>query len=148
MSVASHPLTEGVAPEDLKFADVGKVTAPIESPLFLSGGEPFAALRSPGEIVIAARWSTTGWAARPSFPIFWANVINYAASGAGAWTASGLLDEAASRPGTDQIPLDLGPNWERPVAPVRTDLTAVAIALAGLLLAALWSVERRQAAAA
>ena len=106
-------------------------------------GEPVAAIRRPGEIVLAARWASTGWPTRRSFPIFWANVLDYAASGVGTWRAQGLLDEAASRPGLDPMPFDPGALDARPRVPLRTDLATGPVALAALLLAILWFVESR-----
>ncbi len=144
LSTARHPLMERVEAEDLRFLEVGKVTGPIETPLIYNAGAPIAAVRRRGEIVVAARYAATGWPARPSFPIFWANVIDYAASGAGAWRAKGLLDESASRPGPDRKPLDPGALETRPLAPVRTDLTGGSAALAAMLLALLWFVEGRR----
>ncbi|HZL71256.1 MAG TPA: hypothetical protein VFC86_02250, partial [Planctomycetota bacterium] len=111
--------------------------------LMFSGGKPFAALLKRGEIVIAAKYASAGWPARPSFPIFWANVLRYAASGAGAWSAKGLLDETASRPGLERMALDPGKFQARPLATLRTDLSGASIALAALLLAVLWFFESR-----
>jgi hypothetical protein len=144
LAVAPHPLTREVEAEDLRFSQVGRLAGPVEAVLIHGpGGFPVAAVRKPGEIVLAVRYAATGWPVRPSFPIFWANVIEYAGSGAGAWRARGLLDEAASRPGMERWPLDPAALGERPVAPVRTDFTGESIVLAGLLLALLWGVERR-----
>ena len=143
ISVARHELTEGVDAEDLRFIEVGKLSGPIQAPLFFSGGAPFAAVRRPGEIVVAATYASTGWPARPSFPIFWANVLKYSASEIAAWRATGLLNEAASRPGLERKPLDPGAFGARPSVPVRTDLAGASIVLAALFLAACWIVERR-----
>ncbi|HEU4338864.1 MAG TPA: BatA domain-containing protein, partial [Planctomycetota bacterium] len=140
ITVAPHELTEGVVAEDLRFTEVGKLAGPVEAPLFFNGGAPVAAVRRPGEIVVAAKYSATGWPARPSFPIFWANVLKYSASGIAAWRATGLLNEAASRPGLERKPLDPGAFGARPSAPVRTDLAGASIALAALFLAACWIV--------
>jgi len=146
LAVAPHPLTRGVEPEDLRFSQVGRLAGPVEAVLIHGpGGVPVAAVRRPGEIVLAVRYASTGWPDRPSFPIFWANVVEYAGFGAGAWRARGLLDEAASRLGTERRPLDPAALGERPLAPVRTDFTGGSIVLAGLLLALLWGVERRSA---
>lgn len=142
ISIEPHELTKGVEPEDLKLAEVGMAVA--VRPLMYSDGVEFAGLRRGGEIVIAARYASTGWPARPSFPIFWANVIDYAAAGVGAWRAKGLLDEAASSPGHERKPFDPGALESRPLAPVRTDLTGGSVAIAALLLALLWFVEGRR----
>ena len=143
ISVAPHELTEKVEAEDMKLTEVGTLGEPAETPLMFSGGKPFAALLKRGEIVIAAKYASAGWPARPSFPIFWANVLRYAASGAGAWSAKGLLDEAASRPGLERMALDPGKFQARPLATLRTDLSGASIALAALLLAVLWFFESR-----
>jgi hypothetical protein len=143
ISLAKHPLTEGMEAEDVKTAQVGTLAGPVDAALILSGGKPVAAVRKPGEIAVAARYAESGWPATPSFPIFWSNVIGYGASGAAAWRAQGLLDESASRPGLERKTLDPGALGTRPLVPLRNDLTAVSIALAALLLAVLWVVERR-----
>jgi hypothetical protein len=143
ISLAKHPLTEGMEAEDVKTALVGTLAGPVDAALILSGGKPVAAVRKPGEIAVAARYAESGWPATPSFPIFWSNVIGYGASGAAAWRAQGLLDESASRPGLERKTLDPGALGTRPLVPLRNDLTAASIALAALLLAVLWVVERR-----
>jgi hypothetical protein len=144
LSTSAHPLMEGVDVADLRFLDVGRLAGPIETALITSNGAPVAALRRPNEIVLAVRFSTSGWPASRSFPIFWANVLRYSASGIGEWRAKGLLDEAASRPGMDRKPFDPAALDARPLAPARTDLTPGAVALAAALLALLWRLERRQ----
>lgn len=144
LAVVPHALTRGVEADDLRFSQVGKIAVPVEAALIHGpGGIPVAAVVKPGEIVLAVRYAANGWPARPSFPIFWANVVEYAGSGAGAWRARGLLDEAASRLGMERRPLDPAALGERPLAPVRTDFTGGSIVLAGLLVALLWGVERR-----
>ena len=148
LSSAKHPLTEGIDPADLKFAEVGKLAGTVEAAFLFNGAAPLAAVRRKGEIVLAARYAASGWPTRRSFPIFWANVLDYSASGLGAWRATGLLDEAASRPGLDRKPLDPGALEARPLAPRRTDLTAGSIALAALLLALVWLVESRPSGSA
>ena len=144
LSIAKHPLTEGLDPRDLAFVEVGKLAGPVESAIFYSGGAPVAAVRRPGEMVLAARYASTGWPTRRSFPIFWANVLDYSASGIGAWRAKGLLDETASQPGLVRRPLDPGALEARPLAPHRSDLTAGSVVLAALLLGLLWVVEFRR----
>jgi hypothetical protein len=144
LSTAAHPLMEGVDVADLRFLEVGRLAGPVDTALITSDGAPVAALRRPGEIVLAVRFSTSGWPASRSFPIFWANVLRYAASGIGEWRAKGLLDEAASRPGMDRKPFDPAALDAPPLAPARTDLTPGAVALAAALLALLWRLERRQ----
>jgi hypothetical protein len=144
LSVASHPLMREVKAEELKFVQVGRVTGAVEAALIHGArGETVAAERRKGEIVLAVRYASTGWPAFPSFPIFWANVLDYSASGAGAWRAKGLLDEAASRPGLERKPLEIGALGARPMVPVRSELTGWAIALAALLLVVLWFIESR-----
>jgi hypothetical protein len=145
VTVASrHQLMRGVESEDLKFAQVGTVIGlSTEVLIAASQNEPVAVLRGPGDIVLAARWASSGWPTRRSFPIFWANVLDYAASGVGTWRAQGLLDEAASRPGLDRKPFDPGALEARPLVPLRTDLAAGPVALAALMLAILWFVESR-----
>lgn len=147
ISVARHPLVEGVEAEDLKFTEVGLIAEPIGVPLIFSGGAPLAALRRPGAIVLAARYAASGWPARPSFPIFWSNVLRYSASATGTWRAKGLLDEAATSPGQERKPFDPGALAARPLAPRRSDLTGGFIAFAAALLVLLWWVESRPAAA-
>ena len=148
LSVAPHPLMKSVKAKDLKFLEVGKLSGTLETILIHSGGgAPVAGIRRGGEIVLAVRYASTGWPAFPSFPIFWSNVLDYSALGAGAWRVTGLLDEAASRPGLERKPFDPGALGARPLAAVRTDLAGGAIALAALLLALLWFVESRPAVA-
>lgn len=144
LSLSSHPLMEGVKVGDLRFLEVGKLAAPVETPLIFNDGAPVAALRRPGEIVLAVRYETAGWPASRAFPIFWANVLKYSASGIGEWRAKGLLSEVASSPGRDRKPFDPGALEARPLAPARTDLTTGAVALAAALLALLWRLENRQ----
>lgn len=143
LSITPHKLTEGMEAEDLHFQQVGKLVGPVESPLLSDAGSPIAAVVRPGHVMLAARYASTGWPARPSFPIFWANVLNYSASAAGSWRITGLLDEAASHPGQVHQPFDPAVLGPRPFAPLRIDLTGAAIALAALFLGLLWFVERR-----
>jgi hypothetical protein len=140
-----HPLTEGTEREDYRFIEVGHVSNPVESAFLVAlKGVKCGVVRGPGHIILAVRYATSGWPASRSFPIFWANVLRYSASGIGEWRAKGLLDEAASRPGMDRKPFDPAALDARPLAPARTDLTPGAVALAAALLALLWRLERRQ----
>jgi len=147
VSVSPHDLTRSVEAGDLQFSEIGRLKGPLETVLIHGpGGMPVAALRRPGEIVIAARYAGSGWPLRPSFPIFWANVVNYAGSGADSWRAKGLLNAEASRLGQDRRPLVPAALGERPLAPSRVDLTPVAILAAGILLAVMVALERRTGA--
>ena len=144
VSVATHDLTRGVEAVDLQFTEIGRLKGPLDAVLFHGPrGVPVAAVRRPGEIVIAARYGGSGWPLRPSFPIFWANVVQYAGSGGDSWRARGLLDAGASRLGQERRPLDSATLGERPLAPSRTDLTSAAIIAAAILFAVMIAIERR-----
>lgn len=144
VSVAAHELTRGVEARDLQFTEVGRLKGPLEAVLFHGpGGSPVAAVRRPGEIVIAVRYASSGWPLRQSFPIFWANVVELAGAGGASWSARGLLDASASRLGRERRPLDPAALGDRPLAASRTDFTAGAILAAAVFLAVLYVMERR-----
>lgn len=96
-AVARHPLTEGLerrAAEELVPAGVGELPAGAREgePLLLVGGKRAAVIRG-REVHLAIDCAPDRWPATVSFPIFWANVIDFARSG-----ASGLRVFRTGRP--------------------------------------------------
>ena len=87
--VARHPLMEGLerrAAEELVPAGVGELPAGAREgePLLVVGGRRAAAIRG-REVHLSIDCAPDRWPATVSFPIFWANVIDFARRGASGW---------------------------------------------------------------
>jgi hypothetical protein len=89
--VEGHPLTAGLSDRgaELGEAGVGELPAAYRrgQAIFLAEGVAVGVVRD-GEVHLGFDMDPNeGWpAGRPSFPIFWANVIDFAREGAAGWT--------------------------------------------------------------
>ncbi|MFN3486458.1 MAG: hypothetical protein ACK44W_13400, partial [Planctomycetota bacterium] len=95
--VARHPLTEGWerrAAEELVPAGVGELPPEAREgePLLVVGGRRAAVIRG-RDVHLSIDCAPDRWPATVSFPIFWANVVNFARSG-----SSGLRVFRTGRP--------------------------------------------------
>jgi hypothetical protein len=78
VTVARHPLMEGVQAQDLASTRLGVVDAPEGAErLVFADGKVVAALWD-GMLQMAVDPAPTDWPSTPSFPIFWTNVVDFA----------------------------------------------------------------------
>ncbi len=84
IEVARHPLTAGLEAraEEIGMAGVGELPQTYREgePLLSAGGRRIAAIRGP-EVHVAVDLAPGALPSTPSFPIFWANVIDFARKG-------------------------------------------------------------------
>jgi hypothetical protein len=116
----------------------------------LAPPEGFETLAQAGAVPLIGRWregqaeivyvgidpARSRWHLSPSFPIFWANVVDWAGGGATQWASSGLLDAGETMSVGEEVPLPEGLAG-RVAARTRTAVSrrlAGWLALAGLLL--------------
>ncbi|MBI4564335.1 MAG: BatA domain-containing protein [Planctomycetes bacterium] len=145
ISVADDVLMRGVRAEEVVLLETGELRGAWERTLLFADGVPVAGVRRGGkEIVLATRFGSSGWPRHPSFPIFWKNVVDLAGS-SGAWRASGLLDSAASRLGTERRPLEASSWGEPPREVAREDITPSLVVAACALIGLAWLLDARAA---
>ncbi len=127
---------------DLRVREVGRLEGTWERAVLSSDGRPFAASRAGGrEWIVAARYGAGDWPVHPSYPLFWARLLESVPVAPGGWRAEGLLDAEASTPGTGRRPLDPASLGGRPAGGRRTDWVPAAALLAALLAAASWMAD-------
>ena len=85
-TVAEHPLTAHVRPEEVTSGQAATLDAPAGAePLFYADGKLVAAAWG-GAVHLSFELSPDGWMATPSFPIFWANMVDRARGAAASLT--------------------------------------------------------------
>lgn len=145
ISVSDAGFARSIPAEEVVVREVGVLEDPWDRPVLASDGAPFAASDREGKRwVVAARFGPQDWPVHPSFPIFWARLLESAAGG-GGWKAEGLLDAESSRPGMERRPLEPSALGEPPRKARRHDLVPGFLTAAAILLVAAWILENRTA---
>jgi len=89
VEVAQHPLTEGLTGRGVELGEGGVGELPPAyregRALFRAGGVLVGVHRGREVHLSFNMEPNEGWPARASFPIFWANVVDFAREGAGGW---------------------------------------------------------------
>ncbi len=84
VTIRDHRLTAGLREADVRRSLVGAIGLdPQAQALVLANGKPVVTLA--GDALRLSIETTSGWPLTPSFPIFWANVIDFAGGPAGAF---------------------------------------------------------------
>ena len=107
IEVRPHALTASVHVDDLVLRDLREVEG---VPLVTVGGRTIAAVRG-REVVIGASIPPDGWPLRPSFPIFWSNVIEFLPESKGQeWLVRRTREPVELADGRTVTDLRVGPN--------------------------------------